>query len=200
MTPDLCAVFCEFYGVSGPFGSNFWEHRFQFKCPFGFSLHPLSWATPSQQEIWTKRKRQPSVRSRKSWRLLVSNSKGICWGIFISFLFHLIVKCWLLASEPEKSMPPEASTSTQPAAPMAMSNLLAAPLPTSTSVVPVINLDPIPGGSSNAAAPAGPSTLLEALKVKISVPTSSTSAANTATGNDYVTNPFIYWLLWQLIR
>uniref|UniRef100_A0A3B5LHP3 Uncharacterized protein n=1 Tax=Xiphophorus couchianus TaxID=32473 RepID=A0A3B5LHP3_9TELE len=82
------------------------------------------------------------------------------------------------ASEPEKSMPPEASTSTQPAAPMAMSNLLAAPLPTSTSVVPVINLDPIPIGSSSAA---GPSTLLEALKVKISVPTSSTSAANTTT-------------------
>ncbi|XP_027888322.1 nuclear envelope pore membrane protein POM 121 [Xiphophorus couchianus] len=90
------------------------------------------------------------------------------------------------ASEPEKSMPPEASTSTQPAAPMAMSNLLAAPLPTSTSVVPVINLDPIPIGSSSAA---GPSTLLEALKVKISVPTSSTSAANTTTVSASATAP-----------
>uniref|UniRef100_A0A096MDV8 POM121 transmembrane nucleoporin n=1 Tax=Poecilia formosa TaxID=48698 RepID=A0A096MDV8_POEFO len=86
------------------------------------------------------------------------------------------------ASEPEKSMPPEASTSTQPAAPTAtLSSLLAAPLPTSTSVVPVINLDPIPGGSSSAAAPAGPSTLLEALKVKISDPTSSILVSASAT-------------------
>ncbi|XP_008426898.1 nuclear envelope pore membrane protein POM 121 isoform X1 [Poecilia reticulata] len=94
------------------------------------------------------------------------------------------------ASELETSMPPEASTSTQPAAPTAtLSSLLAAPLPTSTSVVPVINLDPIPGGSSSAAAPAGPSTLLEALKVKISVPTSSTSVANTTTVSASATAP-----------
>uniref|UniRef100_A0A3P9PUF8 POM121 transmembrane nucleoporin n=1 Tax=Poecilia reticulata TaxID=8081 RepID=A0A3P9PUF8_POERE len=88
-----------------------------------------------------------------------------------------ISKIQKVLETPETSMPPEASTSTQPAAPTAtLSSLLAAPLPTSTSVVPVINLDPIPGGSSSAAAPAGPSTLLEALKVKISVPTMSASA------------------------
>ncbi|KAM4727087.1 nuclear envelope pore membrane protein POM 121 [Anableps anableps] len=109
------------------------------------------------------------------------------------------------APEPEKSVSPAATTSTQPAAPTAtLSSLLAAPLPISTSASPVVNLDPIPGGggsgsgggggggsgggsgssggsSSGAAAPAAPNTLLEALKVKISVPASFTPAANTIT-------------------
>ncbi|XP_047235340.1 nuclear envelope pore membrane protein POM 121 isoform X2 [Girardinichthys multiradiatus] len=71
------------------------------------------------------------------------------------------------------------TTSTQPAASTAtLSSFLAGPLPRSTSAIPVINLDPSPGSS---AAPAVANSLLEALKMKISVPASSTSAANTTT-------------------
>ncbi|KAM4547261.1 nuclear envelope pore membrane protein POM 121 [Fundulus diaphanus] len=82
------------------------------------------------------------------------------------------------APEPEKSESPAATASTQPAPPTAtLSSLLAAPLPTSISTVPAINLDPSP--SSSKVAPAVANTLLEALKMKISVPASSTSAANT---------------------
>uniref|UniRef100_A0A3Q2UNX3 POM121 transmembrane nucleoporin n=1 Tax=Fundulus heteroclitus TaxID=8078 RepID=A0A3Q2UNX3_FUNHE len=86
------------------------------------------------------------------------------------------------APEPEKSESPAVTTSTQLApSTVTLSSLLAAPLPTSTSAVPVINLDPRPSSSSGSskAAPAVANTLLEALKMKISVPASSTSAANT---------------------
>ncbi|XP_015239096.1 PREDICTED: nuclear envelope pore membrane protein POM 121-like [Cyprinodon variegatus] len=83
------------------------------------------------------------------------------------------------APEPEQSASPAAPTSTQPAASTTttLSSLLAAPLPTSSSAVPVINLDPSPSSSS---APAVANTLLEALKMKISIPASSTSATSTA--------------------
>ncbi|XP_044226399.1 nuclear envelope pore membrane protein POM 121 [Thunnus albacares] len=95
------------------------------------------------------------------------------------------------APEPEKSVSPPASTSTQPAlsttsAPptttTTLSSLLAAPLPTaSSSAIPVINLDPSPGSSvSTASAASNP--LLEALKMKSSsTPASSTSAPSTTT-------------------
>ncbi|MEQ2250504.1 hypothetical protein ILYODFUR_001604 [Ilyodon furcidens] len=88
------------------------------------------------------------------------------------------------APEPEKSVSPADTTSTQPAASTAtLSSFLAGPLPRSTSAIPVINLDPSPGSSSSSsAAPAVANSLLEALKMKISVPASSTSAANTTTG------------------
>ncbi|KAK5611163.1 hypothetical protein CRENBAI_020944 [Crenichthys baileyi] len=91
------------------------------------------------------------------------------------------------APEPEKSVSPADTTSTQPAASTAtLSSFLAGPLPRSTSAIPVINLDPSPGSSSSSsssssAAPAVANSLLEALKMKISVPASSTSAANTTT-------------------
>ncbi|MEQ2185861.1 hypothetical protein GOODEAATRI_022511, partial [Goodea atripinnis] len=80
---------------------------------------------------------------------------------------------------------PADTTSTQPAASTAtLSSFLAGPLPRSTSSIPVINLDPSPGSSSSSsAAPAVANSLLEALKMKISVPASSTSAANTTTGS-----------------
>ncbi|XP_028450602.1 nuclear envelope pore membrane protein POM 121 isoform X1 [Perca flavescens] len=91
------------------------------------------------------------------------------------------------APEPEKSFSPLATTSTQPASSTSstttttLSSLLAAPLPTaSSSAIPVINLDPSPG-SSVSTAPAASNPLLEALKMKISIPASSTSAANTTT-------------------
>ncbi|XP_078121424.1 nuclear envelope pore membrane protein POM 121 isoform X2 [Sander vitreus] len=91
------------------------------------------------------------------------------------------------APEPEKSVSPLATTSTQPASSTSstttttLSSLLAAPLPTaSSSAIPVINLDPSPG-SSVGTAPAASNPLLEALKMKSSIPASSTSAANTTT-------------------
>ncbi|XP_035519676.1 nuclear envelope pore membrane protein POM 121-like, partial [Morone saxatilis] len=89
------------------------------------------------------------------------------------------------APEPEKSVSPPATTSTQPASSSSstttLSSLLAAPLHTvSSSAIPVINLDPSPG-SSVSTAPAASNSLLEALKMKINVPASSTSAANTVT-------------------
>ncbi|CAN9501179.1 unnamed protein product [Ophioblennius macclurei] len=111
------------------------------------------------------------------------------------------------APEPEKSVsPPAAATSTLPASSAAaiastttlsspstttLSSLLAAPLPkTSSSTIPVINLDPSPsvvgGGSSSSsagssAAAAAPNPLLEALKMKINTPPSSAPAASAAT-------------------
>ncbi|XP_051257294.1 nuclear envelope pore membrane protein POM 121 isoform X7 [Dicentrarchus labrax] len=89
------------------------------------------------------------------------------------------------APEPEKLVSPPAITSTQPASSTSstttLSSLLAAPLHTvSSSAIPVINLDPSPG-SSVSTAPAASNPLLEALKMKINVPASSTSAANTVT-------------------
>nr|XP_033503448.1 nuclear envelope pore membrane protein POM 121 [Epinephelus lanceolatus] len=91
------------------------------------------------------------------------------------------------APEPEKSVSPPATTSTQPASSASstttttLSSLLAAPLPTASSspAIPVINLDPSPG-SSVSTAPAAYNPLLEALKVKISSPNSSTAAVNTS--------------------
>ncbi|XP_070773444.1 nuclear envelope pore membrane protein POM 121 [Enoplosus armatus] len=89
------------------------------------------------------------------------------------------------APEPEKSVSPPTTTSTQPASSASstttttLSSLLAAPLPTvSSSAIPVINLDPSPS-SGVSTAPAASNPLLEALKMKISTPASSTSAANT---------------------
>nr|XP_046266278.1 nuclear envelope pore membrane protein POM 121 [Scatophagus argus] len=89
------------------------------------------------------------------------------------------------APEPEKSASPPVTTSTQPpssasaATTTTLSSLLAAPLPTtSSSAIPVINLDPTPN-SSVSAAPAASNPLLEALKMKSSVPASSTSAGST---------------------
>ncbi|XP_037604473.1 nuclear envelope pore membrane protein POM 121 [Sebastes umbrosus] len=92
------------------------------------------------------------------------------------------------APEPEKSISPPATTSTQPALSTSsttattLSSLLAAPLPTvdSSSAIPVINLDPSPGISVSTA-PVASNPLLEALKMKIIIPASSTSAANTTT-------------------
>ncbi|XP_034745016.1 nuclear envelope pore membrane protein POM 121 isoform X2 [Etheostoma cragini] len=90
------------------------------------------------------------------------------------------------APEPEKSVSPLATTSTKPSSSTSsstttLSSLLAAPLPTaSSSAIPVINLDPSPG-SSVGTAPAASNPLLEALKMKISIPASSTSGANTTT-------------------
>ncbi|KAL7389521.1 hypothetical protein ABVT39_005673 [Epinephelus coioides] len=91
------------------------------------------------------------------------------------------------APELEKSVSPPATTSTQPASSASstttttLSSLLAAPLPTASSspAIPVINLDPSPG-SSVSTAPAAYNPLLEALKVKISSPNSSTAAVNTS--------------------
>ncbi|KAM9729058.1 nuclear envelope pore membrane protein POM 121 [Menidia menidia] len=92
------------------------------------------------------------------------------------------------APEPEKSVSPPASTSTQPtlsvssAGATTLSSLLAAPLPTpSSSTIPVINLDPSPASRASAAPPAS-NPLLEALKMKITTtPSDSTSAATTVT-------------------
>ncbi|XP_029303760.1 nuclear envelope pore membrane protein POM 121 [Cottoperca gobio] len=87
------------------------------------------------------------------------------------------------APEPEKSVAPPATISTQPASSasstaITLSSLLAAPLSVSSSAIPVINLDP---SISVSTAPASPNPLLEALRMKISVPASSTSAVNTTT-------------------
>ncbi|XP_042355531.1 nuclear envelope pore membrane protein POM 121 [Plectropomus leopardus] len=96
------------------------------------------------------------------------------------------------APEPEKSVSPPASTSTQPASSTSsttttLSSLLAAPLSTASSpAIPVINLDPSPS-SSVSKAPAASNPLLEALKMKISSPASSTSAANTTTVSESTT-------------
>ncbi|TMS14657.1 Nuclear envelope pore membrane protein POM 121 [Larimichthys crocea] len=91
------------------------------------------------------------------------------------------------APEPEKSVSPPATTSTQLPSTISststttLSSLLAAPLPTaSSSAIPVINLDPSPA-SSVSTAPAASNPLLEALKMKSSIPASSTSVANTTT-------------------
>ncbi|XP_047185322.1 nuclear envelope pore membrane protein POM 121 isoform X2 [Scophthalmus maximus] len=91
------------------------------------------------------------------------------------------------APEPEKSVSPPATTTAQPAsstistATTTLSSLLAAPLPTASSAaIPVINLDPSPG-SSVSTAPAASNPLLEALKMKVSTPASSMSAASTTT-------------------
>ncbi|KAL6098465.1 pom121c [Pungitius sinensis] len=91
------------------------------------------------------------------------------------------------ASEPEKSASPPAATLTSQlgtsynTTTTTLSSLLAAPLPTaSSSAIPVINLDPSPI-SSTSTTTAASNPLLEALKMKISIPSSSTSAANTAT-------------------
>ncbi|XP_036975012.1 nuclear envelope pore membrane protein POM 121 [Acanthopagrus latus] len=92
------------------------------------------------------------------------------------------------APEPEKSVSPPATLSTQPpsstGSTTTLSSLLAAPLPTSSSsVVPVINLDPSPGSSvsTGPAAPVASNPLLEALKMKSNNPASSAPAANTTT-------------------
>ncbi|XP_037323557.2 nuclear envelope pore membrane protein POM 121 [Pungitius pungitius] len=91
------------------------------------------------------------------------------------------------ASEPEKSASPPAATLTSQlgtsynTTTTTLSSLLAAPLPTaSSSAIPVINLDPSPISSASTTTAAS-NPLLEALKMKISIPSSSTSAANTAT-------------------
>ncbi|XP_054482291.1 nuclear envelope pore membrane protein POM 121 isoform X2 [Anoplopoma fimbria] len=91
------------------------------------------------------------------------------------------------APEPEKSASPPATVTTQPAfstsstTTTTLSSLLATPLPmASSSAIPVINLDPSPG-SSVTKAPATSNPLLEALKMKISIPSSSPATANTAT-------------------
>ncbi|KAM7373919.1 hypothetical protein PAMP_006607 [Pampus punctatissimus] len=95
------------------------------------------------------------------------------------------------APEPEKTVSPPASTSTStstqpslsttsaPTMTSTLSSLLAAPLPTSSSsAIPVINLDPSPGRT---AAPAASNPLLEALKMKSSTPASSKPAATITT-------------------
>ncbi|KAK9536772.1 hypothetical protein VZT92_006533 [Zoarces viviparus] len=89
------------------------------------------------------------------------------------------------APEPEKSASPPAAMTTQlgtsysSTSTTTLSSLLAAPLPTaSSSAIPVINLDPSPG-SSVSTTPAAPNPLLEALKMKISLPSSATCAAST---------------------
>ncbi|XP_075957680.1 nuclear envelope pore membrane protein POM 121 [Anarhichas minor] len=89
------------------------------------------------------------------------------------------------APEPEKSASPPAAMTTQlgtsysSTSTTTLSSLLAAPLPTaSSSAIPVINLDPSPG-SSVSTTPAAPNPLLEALKMKISIPSSATCAAST---------------------
>ncbi|GAA6232069.1 nuclear envelope pore membrane protein POM 121-like [Lates japonicus] len=96
------------------------------------------------------------------------------------------------APEPEKlvSLPAatstQSTTSTSSAQPSTtttttLSSLLAAPLPTSSSsAIPVINLDPSPG-SSVSTAPAASNPLLEALKMKTTTPASSTPAGSTIT-------------------
>ncbi|XP_045896041.1 nuclear envelope pore membrane protein POM 121 isoform X2 [Micropterus dolomieu] len=91
------------------------------------------------------------------------------------------------ALEPEKPFSSPATTSTQATfstgstTTATLSSLLASPLPTvSSSAIPVINLDPSPS-SSVSTAPIASNPLLEALKMKISIPGSSTSAANTTT-------------------
>ncbi|KAI9531929.1 hypothetical protein NQZ68_036735 [Dissostichus eleginoides] len=90
------------------------------------------------------------------------------------------------APEPEKSVAPAVSSSLHPASSSSittLSSLLASPLPTASSTLsntPVINLDPSPSVSVSSA-PAASNPLLEALKMKISIPASSTSAANTTT-------------------
>ncbi|XP_077962940.1 nuclear envelope pore membrane protein POM 121 isoform X1 [Gasterosteus aculeatus] len=89
------------------------------------------------------------------------------------------------APEPEKSTAPPAATLTSQLgtsySSTTLSSLLAAPLPTaSSSAIPVINLDPSPISSASTT-PATSNPLLEALKMKISIPSSATSAANTAT-------------------
>ncbi|XP_040907379.1 nuclear envelope pore membrane protein POM 121 [Toxotes jaculatrix] len=90
------------------------------------------------------------------------------------------------APEPEKSASPPATASTQPASSTSsttttLSSLLAAPLPTSSSTaIPVINLDPSPG-SGVSKTPAASNPLLEVLKMKTSTPASSTSAVSTTT-------------------
>ncbi|KAK5887315.1 hypothetical protein CesoFtcFv8_015924 [Champsocephalus esox] len=90
------------------------------------------------------------------------------------------------APEQEKSVAPAVSTSLHPASSSSsittLSSLLASPLPTASSTLsntPVINLDPSPSVSASSA-PAASNPLLEALKMKISIPASSTSAANTS--------------------
>ncbi|KAG7515507.1 hypothetical protein JOB18_010173 [Solea senegalensis] len=92
------------------------------------------------------------------------------------------------APEPEKTVSPPVTTSTQPGSSTSfttskttLSSLLAAPLPTaSSSATPVINLDPSPSISVSAA-PTASNPLLEALKMKTHIPASSTSAASTTT-------------------
>ncbi|XP_030294210.1 nuclear envelope pore membrane protein POM 121 [Sparus aurata] len=92
------------------------------------------------------------------------------------------------APEPQKSVSPPATLSTQPPSSTnsttTLSSLLAAPLPTSSSsVIPVINLDPSPGSSVGKApaTPAASNPLLEALKKKGTNPASSAPSANTTT-------------------
>uniref|UniRef100_A0A8D3A6Q5 POM121 transmembrane nucleoporin n=1 Tax=Scophthalmus maximus TaxID=52904 RepID=A0A8D3A6Q5_SCOMX len=97
-----------------------------------------------------------------------------------------ISKIQKVLETPEKSVSPPATTTAQPAsstistATTTLSSLLAAPLPTASSAaIPVINLDPSPG-SSVSTAPAASNPLLEALKMKVSTPASSMSAAMSA--------------------
>nr|XP_019941020.1 PREDICTED: nuclear envelope pore membrane protein POM 121-like [Paralichthys olivaceus] len=93
------------------------------------------------------------------------------------------------APEPEKSVSPPTTTSSQmtasstsSTAATTLSSLLATPLPTASSTaIPVINLDPSPGISVSTA-PAASSPLLEALKMKAGTPASSTPAASTTLG------------------
>ncbi|XP_068571771.1 nuclear envelope pore membrane protein POM 121 [Cebidichthys violaceus] len=97
------------------------------------------------------------------------------------------------APEPEKSASPPAAMTTQlgtsfsSTSTTTLSSLLAAPLPTaSSSAIPVINLDPSPG-SSVSTTPAASNPLLEALKMKISIPSSATCAASTTTVSASIT-------------
>ncbi|CAI5642830.1 nuclear envelope pore membrane protein POM 121 [Oreochromis niloticus] len=93
------------------------------------------------------------------------------------------------APEPEKTVSPSATTSTLPApsagstattSTTTLSSLLAAPLPTSSSATPVINLDPNPVSSAGTV-PAAPNPLLEALKkASAPSPTSATSASSVS--------------------
>ncbi|XP_075878597.1 nuclear envelope pore membrane protein POM 121 isoform X2 [Nelusetta ayraudi] len=83
--------------------------------------------------------------------------------------------------EPEKTAPSPDIAASRPPPTTTLSSLLAAPLPTtSSSTIPVINLDPSPS-KATVAPSAASNPLLEALKMKTSVPVSSTPAAATTT-------------------
>ncbi|XP_078786938.1 nuclear envelope pore membrane protein POM 121 isoform X2 [Oryzias latipes] len=93
------------------------------------------------------------------------------------------------APEPEKSAAAKIPTSTPapsstiPSITPTLSSLLAAPLPkTSTTTIPVINLDPSPSSSiSTSTAAASSNPLLEALKMKINTTATSASPLSTTT-------------------
>lgn len=151
-----------------------------------------------------KKRRLPSTRYRRFWRHLVRKI-GHRGTIFLfrctldplAFShvrpFGSLIHCWKVDSnlwplcrhgsdlEPEKTAPsPDIAASRAPPT-TTLSSLLAAPLPTtSSSTIPVINLDPSPS-KATVAPSAASNPLLEALKMKTSVPVSSTPAAATTT-------------------